>query len=177
MCARPSVASQWRHNKRHDVANRRRLDCLLNRLSRRRSKKMSKLCVTGLFEENPPVTGGFQSQKASNAKNVSIWWRHHIIAFDAGIIEWRCIFIYCVTYLLCNILTIGTNKICNVTMMTSSNGNIFRVTGHLCGEFTGHVEVFFDLRPIKWLSKQPWGWWFETLSRPLWRHRNCNAYC
>ena len=24
------------------------------------------------------------------------------------------------------------------SMMTSSNGNIFRVTGHLCGEFTGH---------------------------------------
>ena len=23
-------------------------------------------------------------------------------------------------------------------MITSSNGNIFRVTGHLCGEFTGH---------------------------------------
>ena len=23
-------------------------------------------------------------------------------------------------------------------MMTSWNGNIFRVTGHLCGEFTGH---------------------------------------
>ena len=23
-------------------------------------------------------------------------------------------------------------------MMTSSNGNIFRVTGHLCGKFTGH---------------------------------------
>ena len=27
---------------------------------------------------------------------------------------------------------------CLWTMMTSSNGNIFRVTGHLCGEFTGH---------------------------------------
>ena len=26
---------------------------------------------------------------------------------------------------------------CCVSMMTSSNGNIFRVTGHLCGEFTG----------------------------------------
>ena len=25
-----------------------------------------------------------------------------------------------------------------VLMMASSNGNIFRVTGHLCGEFTGH---------------------------------------
>ena len=32
--------------------------------------------------------------------------------------------------------------------------------------------VYFDLRPNKWLSKQSWGWWFETPSRPLWRHRN-----
>ena len=31
----------------------------------------------------------------------------------------------------------------------------------------------FDLRPNKRLSKQWWGWWFETLSSPLWRH--CNA--
>ena len=33
-------------------------------------------------------------------------------------------------------------------------------------------DVFFDLRPNKRLSKQSWGWWFETPSRPLWRHRN-----
>ena len=64
--------------------------------------------------------------------------------------------------------------------MTSSNGNIFRVTGHLCGEFTGPGEfpaqrpvtrslgVFFDLRQNLRLSKQSRGWWFETLSRPLW---------
>ena len=50
-------------------------------------------------------------------------------------------------------------------MMTSSNGNIFRVTGPLCRQFTGHR-----------LSKQSWGWWFETLSRPLWRHRNEQTY-
>ena len=68
--------------------------------------------------------------------------------------------------------------------MTSSNGNIFRVTGHLCGEFTGPGEfpaqrpvtrsfdVFFDLHPNKRLKKQWWGWWFETQSWPLWRHRN-----
>ena len=31
-------------------------------------------------------------------------------------------------------------------------------------------DVFFDLRPKKLLSKQSWGWWFETLSRPLWCH-------
>ena len=34
--------------------------------------------------------------------------------------------------------------------------------------------VFFDLRLNKRLSKQSWGWWFETLSCPLWRH--CNVY-
>ena len=67
-------------------------------------------------------------------------------------------------------------------MMTSSNGNIFRVTGPLCGEFTGPGEfptqwpvtrsfdVFFDLRLNKRLSKQPWGWWFETPSLSWWRH-------
>ena len=69
-------------------------------------------------------------------------------------------------------------------MMTSSNGNIFRVTGPLCGEFTGPGEfptqrpvkrsfdVFFDLHLNTRLSKQPWGWWFETLSWLLWRHCN-----
>ena len=73
-------------------------------------------------------------------------------------------------------------------MMTSSSGNIFRVTGHLCGEFTGlrwiprtkasdvewSFDVFFDLCPNKRLSKQSWGWWFETPSGWLWRHSNDN---
>ena len=77
-----------------------------------------------------------------------------------------------------------SNVSTNATMMTSPNGNIFRVTGPLCGEFTGPVEfptqrpvtrsfdVFFDLRLNKRLSKQPGGWWFEMPSWSLWRHRN-----
>ena len=40
-------------------------------------RKKSKLRVTGLCEGNSLVTGGLPSQKASNAENVSIWWRHH----------------------------------------------------------------------------------------------------
>ena len=36
---------------------------------------------------------------------------------------------------------------------------------------TRSFDVIFDLRLNKRLSKQSWGWWFETLSRPLWRHR------
>ena len=38
---------------------------------------------------------------------------------------------------------------------------------------TRTFDVFFDLRLNKRLSKQWWGWWLETPSRPLWRH--CNA--
>ena len=76
--------------------------------------------------------------------------------------------------------------IMSIFMLTSSNGNICRVTGPLCGEFTGPGEfptqrpvtrsfdVFFDLRLNKRVSKQPSGWWFETLSRSLWRH--CNVF-
>ena len=30
---------------------------------------------------------------------------------------------------------------------------------------TRSFDVFFDLRLNKWLSKQSWGWWFDTLSR------------
>ena len=68
---------QWRHNDRDGVSNHQPHDCLLNRLFRRRSKKTSKLRVTGLCVGNSPVTGEFPAQKASNAENVSIWWRHH----------------------------------------------------------------------------------------------------
>ena len=53
------------------------LDYLLNRLFRRRSKKASKLRVTGLCEGKSPVTGEFPAQRASIAENASIWWRHH----------------------------------------------------------------------------------------------------
>ena len=52
-------------------------DCLLNQLFRHRSKKTSKLRVTGFCEGNSPVTGEFPTQRASNAENVSIWCRHH----------------------------------------------------------------------------------------------------
>ena len=37
---------------------------------------------------------------------------------------------------------------------------------------TRSFDVFFDLRPNNRLSKQWWGWWFETPSSPLWGHFN-----
>ena len=79
---------------------------------------------------------------------------------------------------------IGSSPVSFITMMTSSNGNIFRVTGPLCGKSTGpgdfptqrpvtrSFDVFFDLHLNKRLSKQPWGWWFEPPSWSLWRQCN-----
>ena len=71
----------------------------------------------------------------------------------------------------------------SVFMMTSSNGNIFRVTGHLCGKFTGHLWIprtkasdtelwRFLLRRNERLSQQSGRRWFETQSCPLWCHSN-----
>ena len=92
----------------------------------------------------------------------------------------------------------------NFRMMTSSNGNIFRVTGPFCGQFTGQMEtssallalsvgnspvagefpsqrtvtrsfdVSFDPCLNKRLSKKSRRRWFETLLRSLWRH--CNGW-
>ena len=84
--------------------------------------------------------------------------------------------VHCTVWMADKLLAVGA------VMVTSSNGNIFRVTGNLCGEFTGpwwiprtkasdaELWCFLDLRLNKRLGKQSWGWWFETLLRPLWRH-------
>ena len=67
----------WRNNGRDGVSNHQPHDCLLKHLFRRPSKKTSKLRVTGLCGGNLPESGEFPAQRASNAENVSIWWRHH----------------------------------------------------------------------------------------------------
>ena len=70
---------QWRHNGRDGVSIHQPHDCLLNRLLfRRRSKKTSKLRVTGLCAGNSPMTGEFPLQRVGQAEDVSIWWRHHV---------------------------------------------------------------------------------------------------
>ena len=89
---------QWRHNDRDSVSNHQPHHCLLNRLFRRRSKKTSKLSVTGLCVGNSQGTGEFPAQMASNAENVSIWWRHHV-----AIAHW------------------GPNRMANILLTTFSN--------------------------------------------------------
>ena len=81
---KPKITLQWRHNEHDSVSNHQPHDCLLNRLFGRKSKKTSKLRVTGLCAGNSPGTGEFPAQRASNAENISLWWRHH------GILSFPC---------------------------------------------------------------------------------------
>ena len=98
-----AMAPMWRHcNQRDRKSNMTAhyCDVIMGRVrlkspalhlftqpfSRRRSKKTSKFRVTGLCVGNSPGTGEFPAQRASNAENVSIWWRHHenIIQLSMG---------------------------------------------------------------------------------------------
>ena len=73
----------------------------------------------------------------------------------------------------------------NPLMMTSSNGNISAWLAICAGnspfpaqrQVTRSFDVVFDLRLNKRLSKQSWGWWFETILHPLWSHSNVGLIC
>ena len=71
-----AIPLQLCHNEHNGISNHQPYNYMHNCLFRCRSKKTSKLHVTGLCEGNSPVTGEFPAQRASNAENVSIWLRH-----------------------------------------------------------------------------------------------------
>ena len=62
------ISLPWRHNDHDGVSNHQSHGCLLNRLFRRRSKKTSKLRVTGPLCGEFTGTGEFPAQRASNAE-------------------------------------------------------------------------------------------------------------
>ena len=86
-----SITLQWRHNGRDSISNHQPHDCSLSRLFRHRSKKISKLHVTGLCAGNSSGTGEFPAQMASSAENVSIWWCHQMFPFDDVIMRQQAI--------------------------------------------------------------------------------------
>ena len=78
----------WHLNDHDGVSNHQPHDCLLNRLFRRRSKKIPKLRVTGLCAGNSPAQG------ASYTENVSIWWRHHESCIKYVIDDWLVVWVF-----------------------------------------------------------------------------------
>ena len=86
---------QWRHNGYDDVSNHQHHHCLLNLLYRRRSKKTSKLRVTGLCAGNSPETGDTSylllfTSPANQYHDDAIQWKHfpRYWPFVRGIHRW-----------------------------------------------------------------------------------------
>ena len=132
------VSLQWRYNERNGVSNHRRLDCLINCLFRLRSKKTSKLHVTGFVKGNhrrPMVSPhkGSVTRKMFHLMTSSLKKKKNNISV-IDILKFR-LQLNARRPHWCYIIADSDN-----VMMTSSNGSIFRVTGHLCGEFTGQVH-------------------------------------
>ena len=71
------IPLQWRHNGYDGVSNHQPHQCLLNRLFGRRSKKTSKLRVTGLCAGNSPGTVNSPHRWPVTRKMFPFWWRHH----------------------------------------------------------------------------------------------------
>ena len=184
----------------HGVSNHRHIDSVISNLFVLTIKNPPKLYCS-FVRGNRPVPCGFPSQRASYSDSVSMsWWRRPRIDFPVTTswqrrkytttppmrhIEWLTTWAQC-----CYLLRWDTPDIRRpayvISMMTSSNGNIFRVTGRCAGnspvtaEFpvqrpvTRSFDVSFDLSLSKRLSKPSWGWLFETPTGSLWRH--CNTH-
>ena len=68
----PATSLQWRHNECDGLSNHRRFDCLFHAQIKENIKAPRHKPLWGEF------TGDRPTRRASNAKNVSIWWRHHM---------------------------------------------------------------------------------------------------
>ena len=142
----------WCHNGHGGVANHQPHHYLRNRLVRRRSKKTSKLRVTGLCEGNSPVTGVFPAQMASNAENVSIWWRHHIMTYRGS-----PHMIYSTSLQLCKCFAFAVFY-CGVMIIARSITKwYFDTNKQNFGNFRTHIKdrhaKYFLLNCLKWMPQ------------------------
>ena len=147
--------SQWRHYEQNGVSSHRRLDCLLSRVFRLRSKKTSKFSVTGLCEGNPPVTNGFLSQRP---------------------VMWKC-------FRLMTSSWIKTNKY-NTTIIVSRCILITYWPGNVIAVFVSYSRVKFQNNWLTWqqmVHRTPplpitillWTSWIEH----HWMKRLCKKCC
>ena len=137
----------WRHNGRDGVSNHQPHDCLLTSLFRRRSKKTSKLRVTGLCGGISPGTGEFPAQMASYAENVSIWWCHHGISSVSLIYGMVCWGLRIHDMILSNLL---------ITLMNPSMAFIGRGFSYPCKKFhelIENVDIFLCFFKRIWHEK------------------------
>ena len=170
---------QWRHNGCDGVSNHQPNDCLLNRLFGRKTKKTSKLRVTGLWEGNSPVTGEFPAQMASNAE---------MFPFDDVIMISFTSSVYVSKILNTGSYTTGINNRSGQTNKTeiynykySQLGcrynivNIYRDVASIVTEHESEYEFTNDT----WLSalaEERWGYLWQGISKTIAKlQQHCTA--
>ena len=129
-----------------------------------------------------------------HCNDIPTWMWHHVF-----LLEWMLRsrfefdFFFNIERCLCDVIHGGSGDCCDYCALASGHNRTwwrhqmetFSAVLAICagnspvpGEFpaqrpvTRSFDVFFDLRLNKRLSKQSWGWWFETPSRSLWCHCN-----
>ena len=103
-------ALRWRHNGRDSVLNHQPQPFIQTQIN----ENIKALCHCA---GNSPATGEFPAQMASNAENVSIWWRHH------GLINQKS-WLRIVELLLRTEWSVWKEKIAVVVMNYSNNGDL-----------------------------------------------------
>ena len=183
---------QWRLDDRDGVSIHHPHGCLLNCLFRCRSKKWSKLRVTGLCVGNSPVTGEFPAQRASNAKKIHLMTsscfffsktellgqmhklRERITHVHAPRSKWECSK-HTVVYLSVHNEVIKWKHVPRYWPLVKGIGrspvDSPRDSPHK-GQWRRTLRFFFDVRQNKRLNNQSRRRWFETPSCWSWRHCN-----
>ena len=72
------VSLQWRHNGRDGVSDHQPYDCSLNCIFKEQIKENSQSAASQASVREIHRWPVNSLTKTSNAKNVSIWWRHHV---------------------------------------------------------------------------------------------------
>ena len=143
-------ALQWHQSGRDGISNHQSHHCLFNCLFRRRSKKTSKLRVTGLCAGNSTVTGEFPAQMASNVENFSIWWRHH--GFDKW---WYFTVFLCCLYIAC-ICTWNvwkcTNNTINTLEFVTLRHNTYGIYAAINQATLGSDKDPINIKPYIWTN-------------------------
>ena len=116
-------------------------------------RKTSKLRVTGLCDVNSPGTGEFPAQRASNAENGSIWWRHH----GSSYVIW-CYGSLSLTVRIMNGLLTGKHMSSPSTIPRPTSSSRHRRHGLSILQSLVVVCHRCEIQHCVWTKLRHWGW-------------------
>ena len=179
-----SFALHWSHNDYDGVSNHQPHGCLLNRLFRRRSKKTSKLRVTGLCAGNSPHKGSVTRKMVPFDDVIMDLFLQRCFSFSPSNFLQLTL-----QFLMCHVICYNELPWWRYQMETfAALLALCEVNPPVTNEFpsqmpvTRNFDVFFDLHLNKRISKHSRRRWFQLPSRSLWHHRNAvqigpNLFC